>query len=270
VAAPTELTAETGANTCPTDDATSIGGTPTVTLTDQTVRNQQFDETAASATVGTDLVHYNVLYRANREGAGGHAYDPVFFLVNGLRLVASAGVVSVEATAADAGKKLICYGFNSGALVTSVLTLLDGTAVGGETIAASNLWRCELVASDGVTPEQADGPITVYHAGTLAGQLEIGWEQLTAEYEYAFASAADEELAAPDRLTAPTATSPATVSSYSRPLRIGSLHTEVALPDLDDDQFIGIAIKKHLKGGLPAPKLGYVRTSHDAEFTASA
>lgn len=267
--APTALTAETGTNTCPTNDSTSIGGTPSVTLTDQTVRNQLFDETAASPTVGTDVVQYNVLYRANREGAGGHAYDPVLYFVNGLRLVASAGVVSVEAGSGDAGKKLICYGFNSGALVTSTITLINGTAVGAETIEASGLWRCELVASDGVTPATAAAAITIYHNGTVAGQIPAGWEQATAEYEVSVCSGKNIVVSGSNRTTAPTSAS-GSMGSYGRPLRVGSLHTEVALPSLNDTDYIGFGIKRHLKGGIPAPKLGYVRISHDVEFTASA
>lgn len=266
--APTALTAETGSNTCPTNDSTSIGGTPSVTLTDQTVRNQLFDETAASPTVGTDVVQYNVLYRANREGAGGHAYDPQLYFLNALRLVASSGTVSVEAAAGDAGKKLICYGFNSGSLVTSTVTLINGTAV-GDTFEASGLWRCELVASDGITPATAAAPILVYHNGTLAGQLPTGWEQATAEYEVSVCSAKNVVVSGSNRTGAPTAAS-GTMSSYARPLRVGSLHTEIALPSLNDGDYIGFGIKRYLKGGIPAPKLGYLRISHDVEFTASA
>lgn len=247
-----------------TDDVTSWGGAPAIDL-NEADSDLLFDSTGADPIGGSDKVHRNAFYRENQEGAGGKALGGLVYLVNGIRLIGSAGLLSCVATTNDATKKVIGLGFVSGALQTSTVTLLAGTAVGIGSFDANNFWRAELVASDGVTPTNAVDPIELYIDGTFVGVIQSGLNHATAEYELAVATAKNTNLSAANRLTDPTG-----IGSWSRPLRHGSITTSLATPDLNDGDYIGIAVRKTLKAGLSAPLSGRVKPVHNFRFVGSA
>lgn len=249
-----------------TDDTTDIGGSPASGTLNESDPNLLFDATPAEPESGATVIHRNVFYRFLNEGGGGKAQSPKIYLVNGISPVASDGPLSFVAGAGDAGKKVLVHGQVGGVMDTELITLVDGSATGSKTFQSNEDWRWELLESDGETPAPADADIVGSKNGTDMGMIPADYYQATAEYMLAVATAMNTNLTAADRLTDPSG-----IGSYSRPIIVGSVNTALSLPDdFDDGDFCGIAVRKYLRKGILAPKLGYVKFFHNLRFSASA
>lgn len=257
-----------GADGTPTNDTDPIGGAPdTGTPLDDTDPNLLFDDTPANPLVGdANIVHRNIAYRKNEEGAGGQAVNGKLFIANGLILNVASGTVSITAGAADAGKKVLVVGVSGGVVTTELITLVNGTATGVTSWDASEIWRAELLASDGVTPTTAAATITVARGATSLGVIPAGRYQATAEYELAVASAKNTNLSAANRLADPTG-----ITAFSRAIKIDGNDASIACPTpIADGDFFGYVLRKTGRAGLPAPRLTYVDARVRFQFTATA
>lgn len=252
-------------NVVQADDSEAVGGSMAGAALDENVANLLFDATAANPIGGADIIHHNVFYRFNAEGSGGKCLAGALYLYNGMALNTSAGVASASATTPDAGKIVLLLGFSGGLLVASLITLINGTATGAESFDLSNLFRGELLDSSGTNSTTAAADIMISVAGQDVALIRAGQSQVTAEYELAIATGVDVDCASASRLDAPS-----DIGSFSRPVRFGAVNSALSCPDILDGERLCIAVRKTLKAGLPAPRLGYIKFFHDLEFTAAA
>lgn len=260
-----DLWVELGSSGVPTNDTDSIGGSPTGSDVVDSTPNLYFDDTPAPPWGDANKVQNQIIYRRCTVGAARNCK------LIGHNLLADnpAGTITFTAGPGDAGKKVLQVGVASGALAVApdnLTTLVDGTATTLYSFDVSELWRLELMESDGATPAIASEEILVSRGGTALGRFAPGASVVTREYRAAVASAKNTALSAADRLHAPSG-----VGALSPAL---SADGGVSCPDLlasgnsGAGDFVGIHVQRTLRAGAQPPKLGYVPFQHDFQFDA--
>lgn len=263
----TDIKVNLGSSGTPTNDTDPIGGSPVDTDLVDSTPNLYFDDTPAPAFGSANIVHYNKISRRCKVGRAANGK------IIGWNLLRDnpAGTITFTAGASDAGKKVLCQGVASGVLAVgpdNITTLVDGSATGLYSFDAAEFWRAELLASDGVTPVAAVDEIVISRGGTILGRIPPSSYMATREYALAVATAINTALSAADRLHAPTG-----IGAFSAALNTdGGVACPADLIATDNGGaggYIDIALRKTLRAGLPAPKLGYVPLMHDFQFDSA-
>lgn len=264
----TDCTWLAGSDGTPANDTDPIGNTPAGALT-QANQNLLFDDTPAPAAGDPDVVHHNVAYEKNAEGAGGHMTQIRLWLTNGIGPNASAGPVTIYCEAGDAGKKIRLQGLVSGVTTPETVTLASPSVVASVNWDVGGLLRGELLASNGIDAVTADADILLQIAGASVACMRAGESQVTGEYDLAVCDTANAVLMAANRLASPTP-DVGSLSSYTRPIRAGTVDTSIALPDLDDGETAAEVWRKTLYNGMLAPLAGEVVPKTAVQFAGSA
>lgn len=260
-----DLWVELGVSGVPANDTDPIGGASTGTDLVDTTPNLYFDDTPAPPWGAANIVQNQIIYRRCKVGTARNCK------VIGHNLLADnpAGALTFQAGAADAGKKVLQLGVASGVLAAdpdNQTALINGTVTGLYSFDAGELWRLELLASDGITPAAAAAEILVSRGGTMLGRFSPGSSVLTREYRVAVATTKNTALSASDRLHTPSGVGALSAAIWA--------DGGVSAPDLlasgnsGAGDIVGIHIQRTLRSGIQAPKLGYVPFQHDFQFDA--
>lgn len=256
-----------------TDNTTNLGPVDyTAQLTDATL-NLLFDSTPANAAGGADISHRNVIGIQN-DSASGHMNSGKYYQLNGLRDGPGGGVLTINATAADAGKKIKVLAFVASVYTEDVVVLINGDATSVIIPAAAEFWRAEVLDSSDVATSAA-GLIKFSQAGTDLGQIPapttdrngaaVVFYCATKEFLTAKATAKNTSLSSADRLT-----DPASIGSYSIPILTATTDTSISLDDLDAGDNHELVVKRVLRAGVGPAEHGSVLYHYEYAFSAVA
>ena len=275
------------ANYSQTNDTAAMGGGPdTVQLADSSL-NLLFDASPANPAGGADILHRNVFYHQNKEGAGGKMNSGQIALLNGLRLSSGTGVLTFTLTnSADANltARIICLVGGASPASPELVRMVSPSVNSITSPDTGGTYRVEFFVNTGtvgvpvLTPTAPQGDILIAQAGQYLGRNPgsglidhlgntMSISMVTAEYELAVASAKNTALSSSDRLHEPTG-----IGAYSRPILIDGYVTDASIPvpSLNDGEYCGFAIRRTLKAGLPTALVGFVILAHEFRFSASA
>lgn len=241
----------------PNDDVSTIGGAITATVIPENSPGALFPSVAIPTLGNPDIVHRYKAFRKNTNATDTLGGPPRMWILNGLKLPASTGLVSLITTGTETGVVLVS-GKVSGT-PTSEYVSIAGPAGTYNTLNSYDsgciIWVMALTASSGGVRQNVSNNLEVWRGTKLGmipgpyntGTLSYGFSTASAEYELGLDTAINGTLTTANRLTDPSGV------TFSRPTQESEAILMPSSSNLTPSDAIGYWLRRTVVAGSTRP-----------------
>lgn len=243
------------ANSNPSNDSNAAGGAKTTTALTGGATGEVLTRLKAAATGTPDNSgdlrrQWQKLFGGVDEEASESALGVGFFLGNGLKRPAGAGIGKLVTTGSEAGKTARFIGVNlAGTAIVTLDVNLTGTA-GEHSIGSSMLWveRVQIRDTSSGAPAVLSNAATVRVGSEDVGSIRAGLGWATGEVQIGVVASIDDSGTSTNRLTAPAGITYSRAYSEADAL---SVRNDPDNADLDPGEHQGVWLQQTLQPGMP-------------------